>query len=87
MANIESKKGRKRRRVRHNQTYSHSMRHTDYKMLSDGRWLLCYADDASRFVTGCGVFKNATTENALVVSGKATADQRQAVAHSWEYTA
>lgn len=43
------------------------MWHTDYKQLSDGRWLLCYEDDASRFVTGYGVFEGATTENALKV--------------------
>ena len=43
------------------------MWHTDDKMLSDGRWLLCYEDDTSRFVTGYGVFKNTTTENALAV--------------------
>ena len=42
-------------------------------MLSDGRWLLCYEDDASRFVTGYGVFKNATTEHALAVLKKAIA--------------
>ena len=28
---------------------------------------MCYEDDASRFVTGYGVFEHATTENALVV--------------------
>ena len=73
MANIESKKSRKRKWVRYERTYSNSMWHTDYKMLSDGRWLLCYEDDASRFVTGYGVFKNATTENALAVLEKAIA--------------
>ena len=26
----------------------------DYKQLDDGRWFLCYEDDASRFVTGYG---------------------------------
>ena len=28
---------------------------------------MCYEDDASRFVTGYGVFEHTTTENALVV--------------------
>ena len=39
----------------------------DYKLLDDGRWFLCYEDDASRFVTGYGTFEHATTENALAV--------------------
>ena len=48
--------------------------HTYYKMLSDGRWFLC-EDDASRFVTGYGIFKNASTENALAVLEKAIKQQ------------
>ena len=39
----------------------------DYKLLDDGRWFLCYKDDASRFVTGYSTFEHATTENALAV--------------------
>ena len=35
--------------------------------MHDGRWFLCYEDDASRFVTGYGIFDNATTGNALKV--------------------
>ncbi|MCE2508453.1 MAG: hypothetical protein J4G04_04010 [Nitrosopumilaceae archaeon] len=64
MANAESKKGGKRKWVRYERTYSNSMWHTDYKQLDDGRWFLCYEDDASRFVTGYGVFEHANTENA-----------------------
>ena len=47
--------------------HSNSLWHTDYKQLDDGRWFLCYEDDASRFVTGWGVFKEATTVNAIAV--------------------
>ena len=36
-------------------------------LFRSGRWLLCYQDDASRFVTGYGVFDHATTQNALAV--------------------
>ena len=43
------------------------MWHTDYKLLDDCRWFLCYEDDASRFVTRYGVFGHAPTENALAV--------------------
>ena len=53
-------------------TYSNSMRHTDYKMPSDGRWFLCYEGDASRFVTEYGVFENVMTalEKAIKQQGK-----------------
>ena len=71
MANAEPKKSNKRRWVRYERTYSNSMWHTDYKQLNDGRWSLCYEDDASRFVTGYGVFGNATAENALKVLDEA----------------
>ena len=61
------KKSRRRKWIRFERTYSNSMWHTDYKHLDDGRWFLCYEDDASRFVTGYGMFEHATTENALTV--------------------
>ena len=53
--------------------YSNTMWHTDYKMLRDGRWLVSYPDDASRRVMGWGVFKRATTTNALRVLDEAIA--------------
>ena len=39
--------------------------------MHNGRWILCYQDDASRFVTGYGVFENATADDALAVLGAA----------------
>ena len=71
LASEERKKKQRRKWVRYERTYSNSMRHTDYKQLDDGRWFLCYEDDASRFVTGWGVFKEATTRNALKVLDQA----------------
>ena len=47
------------------------MWHTDWKQLDDGRWFLCYQDDASRFILHHGVFAEATTENAILVLDKA----------------
>ena len=47
------------------------MWHTDYKLLDDGRWFLCYEDDVSCFVTGYGMFEHATTENTLAVLDEA----------------
>lgn len=65
------KKKKRRRWVRYERTHSNSLWHTDWKQIHggmhDGRWFLCYEDDASRFVTGYGIFDNATTENALRV--------------------
>lgn len=42
--------------------------------MHDGRWLLCYEDDASGFMTGYGVFDSAAaaaTKNALKVLDEA----------------
>ncbi len=50
------------------------MWHTDYKQLDDGRWFIAYEDDASRFITGYGVFERATTQNALSVLYRAIKD-------------
>ena len=52
---------------RYEREHSNSMWHTDYKQLDDGRWFIAYQDDASRFITGYGVFGHATTENAIAV--------------------
>ena len=54
-------------------THSNTLWHTDFKQLDNGQWFLCYEDDASRFVTGYGVFDKDTTENALDVMCKAIA--------------
>lgn len=68
--------GRSKRRkwVRYERTYSNSMWHTDYKLLPDGRWLVSYMDDASRFITGFGVFEEATGAHALEVLDRAIGD-------------
>ena len=67
LASRQPKKSQRRKWIRYERTYSNSMWHTDFKLLDDGRWFLCYEDDASRFVTGYGAFEHATTENALAV--------------------
>ena len=54
--------------------YSNSLWHTDYKKLDDGRWLIACQDDAPRFITGWGVFENATTQNAITVLEQAIMD-------------
>ena len=67
MATGQPKKSRRRKWVRYERTYSNSMWHTDYKLLDDGRWFVAYQDDASRFITGYGVFARATGMHAIKV--------------------
>ena len=59
--------GKKRRRsyVRYERKHSSTLWHADYTQPSDGRWLIMYEDDSSRFITGCGMFENATPPNAV----------------------
>ena len=75
MAASQPKKRKKRKWVRYERTYSNSLWHTDWKQIHggmhDSKWFLCYQDDASRFVTGYGIFDEATTENALAVLNEA----------------
>ncbi len=71
LAEEQPKKRRRRKWIRFERTYSNSMWHTDWKKLDDGRWFLCYQDDASRFIVHYGVFAEATTVNALVVLSEA----------------
>ncbi|MGC8662049.1 MAG: DDE-type integrase/transposase/recombinase [Nitrososphaeria archaeon] len=39
-----------------------------------GKWLIVYIDDASRFITGWGLFDEATTENTISVLDKAISE-------------
>lgn len=71
LAMEEKRKKQRRKWIRYEREHSNSMWHTDFKQLDDGRWFIAYQDDASRFVTGYGVFENATTENALAVLDEA----------------
>ena len=66
-AERQPKKSGRRERVRFEREHSNSVRHTDYKLLDDGRRFIAYQDDASRFITGHGVFDRATAENAISV--------------------
>lgn len=67
LAENQPKKNKRRKWVRYERTYSNSMWHTDWKLLDDGRWLICYQDDASRFIVHYGIFDNATGNNAILV--------------------
>ncbi len=64
-------KSRKRKWVRYERKHSNSMWHTDWHVMKDPRMrglhLITFLDDASRCVTGAGLFTQATSENAVVV--------------------
>jgi len=69
----QPKKSRRRKWVRYERTYSNSLWHTDFKLLDSKKWFVSYQDDASRLITGWGVFDEATGEHALEVLDKAIA--------------
>ena len=61
----------RRKWVRYERAYSNSLWHVDWYEMKDTRWrgmnLIVYEDDASRFIVGYGLFKNATSHNAVEV--------------------
>ena len=73
----ELNKSKRRKWVKYERRHSNSLWHTDYYMVEDprwrGKWFIAYIDDASRMVTGWGLFNEATTENALLVLDEAIA--------------
>jgi len=66
-------KSKQRKWVRFERKHSNSMWHTDYKVLPDGRYFISYEDDASRLITGYGVFEDETAQRAIDVLHKAIA--------------
>lgn len=66
-------KGREREWVRRERRYGNSLWHAGYAQLPDGRWFMACMDDASRFITGYGVFDDADGPNAIRVLHEAAA--------------
>ncbi len=66
---IEPRKSKRRKWIRYERKHSNSLWHTDYHEMNnpvlEGKQLIPYEDDASRLITGYGLFDNATTHNAL----------------------
>ena len=64
-------KSKKRKWVRYERRHSNSMWHTDWHVMKDPRMkglnLVTFLDDASRCVTGVGLFTEATSENVVKV--------------------
>lgn len=66
LANIEPKKGKRRKWVRYERKHSNSLWHTDWHETALGQFI-AFIDDRSRFIVSYGLFKNATTDNSIKV--------------------
>ena len=71
LARDEPRKQERRKWVRFERRYSNSMWHTDWTLIDGRGWLIAYLDDASRFVTGWGLFPDATSQHSVNVLKKA----------------
>jgi len=66
LAKDEPHKQRRRKWVRYERRYSNSLWHADW-FEEQHEQIILFEDDASRFITGYGVFSNATMENSKQV--------------------
>jgi putative transposase len=70
LAKLEPKKSRRRKWIRYQRRHSNSLWHTDWSEYR-GQNIIIYIDDASRLITGYGMFKSATTDNTLKIYDEA----------------
>jgi putative transposase len=66
LAKNEPRKQRQRKWIRYERRYSNSLWHADWFEEQKDQIIL-FEDDASRFITGYGVFGNATAKNSILV--------------------
>jgi len=66
LAHEQLAKKKRRKYVRYERKHSNSLWHTDWFEYKRWKYIL-YEDDASRLITGYGMFKKATTENSIKV--------------------
>ena len=66
LAQDEPRKQRRRKWIRYERRYSNSLWHADWFEEKQDQIIL-FEDDASRFITGYGVFSNATAKNSMLV--------------------
>ena len=75
LSRAEPNKSKRRKWIRYERKHSNSLWHTDYHEMNnpelEGKQLISYEDDASRLITGYGLFDNATTRNAIDTFKKA----------------
>ena len=70
LAKDEPHKQHRRTYVRYERRYSNGLWHADW-FEKQQKQIILFEDDASRFITGCGVFRNATSQNAVNVFAQA----------------
>lgn len=63
IAKVEPKKARRKKWIRYQRRHSNSLWHTDWFKPASGH-LIVMEDDASRFITGYGIFNRESSENA-----------------------
>lgn len=73
LAKDEPHKQRHRKWIRYERRYSNSLWHADWFEEQQYQFIL-FEDDASRFITGYGVFSNATAKNSMLVLQQAIND-------------
>ncbi len=57
-------------RGRFQREHSNSLWQTDFKMTDDDRWMVTFLDDHSRFVIGCKINEDATSDNVIGLLGR-----------------
>ncbi|HEC93738.1 MAG TPA: transposase [Candidatus Atribacteria bacterium] len=62
----EPKKQKRRKWIRYERKHSNSLWHSDW-FEYESKHIVVFEDDASRLITGFGVFSNATSQNAVYV--------------------
>jgi len=70
LACTQPNKSHKRKWIRYERKHSNSLWHIDWTT-HEHKWLCAILDDASRLVTGYGLFDNANAENSIAVLEKA----------------
>ena len=70
LAKDEPHKQRRRTWVRYERRFSNSLWHADW-FEEHQEQIILFEDDASRLITGYGIFSNANTENSIYVLGQA----------------
>jgi putative transposase len=71
LASDSKKKWIRRKWIRYEREYSNSLWHVDWHCIKDDRWkdewLICYEDDASRYIPGYGVYEKPTSKASVDV--------------------
>ncbi|MGC8912145.1 MAG: DDE-type integrase/transposase/recombinase [Thermoprotei archaeon] len=77
LALIEEGKHVRKKWIRYEREYSNSLWHADWHRIKDDRWkdgwLICYEDDASRFITGYGIAEEPSSKMSVEILDSAIA--------------